>query len=85
MNAFLFLSLPSVLVFLFNRKPRQRKKKNEKLTSLTNLGDSAIPALASTIDDLVSPMKSVETTASLVMPRIPSIRLILLFFSEESE
>ena len=47
---------------------------------MTNVGDSAIPALASTIDDLVSPMKSVDTTASSVMPRMPFDFFFFFFF-----
>jgi len=38
-----------------------------------------MPAFTSTIEDRVSPMKSVETTASLVMPRMPCN----FFFVEE--
>lgn len=35
-------------------------------TSFTNVGDSWMPAPASTMDERVSPMKSVDTTASVV-------------------
>ena len=70
-----FLCLPrSIFVCLSQENPKPKNQKKEtthQLTSLTNVGDSAIPALASTIDDLVSPMKSVDTTASSVMPRFP--------------
>ena len=65
-RSFLFI-FAALIFFLF-----QEKQKTHQLTSLTNLGDNAIPALTSTIEDRVSPMKSVETTASLVMPRMPS-------------
>ena len=42
-----------------------------QLTSLTKLGDSEMPAVASKMDDRSSPMKSAETTASSVYPMMP--------------
>ena len=79
-----FLCLPrSIFVCLSQENPKPKNQKKEtthQLTSLTNVGDSAIPALASTIDDLVSPMKSVDTTASSVMPRMPFDFFFFFFF-----
>jgi len=63
----------------FSEEEKEHKEGAHQLTSLTNLGDSAMPAFTSTIEDRVSPMKSVETTASLVMPRMPCN----FFFVEE--
>mmetsp|Transcript_3659 Transcript_3659/g.14729 ORF Transcript_3659/g.14729 Transcript_3659/m.14729 type:complete len:299 (-) Transcript_3659:1382-2278(-) len=42
-----------------------------QLTSLTKLGESEMPAVASKIDERSSPMKSADTTASSVYPMIP--------------
>lgn len=41
------------------------------MLTLTNLLLSAMPALTSTMDDLLSWIKSVDTTSSLVTPRMP--------------
>ena len=40
-------------------------------TSLTKLSLSARPALASKMDEFVSPMKSADTTSSSVYPKMP--------------
>jgi len=45
--------------------------------SLTNLSLSCIPAIASKIQVLLSPIKSAETTASSVYPRRPFNTLML--------
>lgn len=44
-------------------------------TNLTKLELREIPALASKMEEWVSPFKSVETTSSSVYPSIPVVRL----------